>query len=209
MGRPVRVTFKRATARTRLETAVGAVFGAAFLAVAYLLATRGFVVLAGDSSGSEFGVRVVAPALFAFFGLLLMVGAVVGLRRLAQRRVLEVGPDGLWAPAVGHLGWSDVRELRHETYLAPAGRRGGSLLVHRLGIVPVDPARVHLSPAERAVSAMARGYMATFGRLGLSAAETADLTPLGIGATEFEEPFDLVLARVAEYFPITGTVSPP
>lgn len=201
-------TFKRATGRTRVEAALASVFGVAFLLVAYLLATRGFLVLADDSSGSELGVRVVAPLLFGFVGSLMALGAIVAARRLVQRRVLEVGPTGIWTPATGRLSWSDIVEMRHETYFAPASRRGTPMLVHRLGIVPVDPGRIHLSGAERAVSVLSRGYMATIGRLGLSWQGAADLTRFGIGAAEFEMPFDQVLARVSEYFPITGQVSP-
>ena len=180
-----------------------------FLLVAYLWATQGYVFSPGDSEGSALGVRVVGPAMFGFFGLLMALAAVVGLRRLAQRRVLEIGPDGIWAPAVGRLAWREIAEMRHETYAAPAARRGGTMLVHRLGIVPVDPHRIHVSATERVVSLMSRGYMATIGRVSRMWTGAGDLTPLGIIAGEFSVPFDEVLARVREFFPVSEPPGPP
>jgi hypothetical protein len=189
--------------RTVLETATSAVGGVLFLLVAYLLATQGFLFVPGDSSGSALGVRVIGPLIFGLFGLLMAVGAVVGVRRLVQRRVLEVGPDGLWSPAVGRLAWSDIAEIRHEVYAAPAGRRGGSVLVHRLGIVPVDPARVLLPVAERAVQMLSRAYVATIGRAGRTSTGAGSLTRFGVTAAEIDAPFEEVLARVGERFPIS------
>lgn len=186
-------------------SAVGSVL---FLLVAYLLATQGFLFAAGDSSGSALGVRVISPLIFGFFGLLMAVGAVVGARRLLLRRVLEVGPDGLWSPAVGRLAWSDVAEIRHEVYAAPADRRGGTRSVHRLGIVPVEPARIHLPPGERTVQLLSRGYRATFGRAGRFWTGAGALRRFGISSAEFEVPFDEVLARVGEFFAISEPTSP-
>jgi hypothetical protein len=194
--------------RTVEETAISAVGCGLFLLVAYLLATRGFLIAPGDSSGSEVGVRVIGPLIFGFFGLLMAVGAIVGGRRLLLRRVLEVGPDGLWSPAAGRLAWSDVAEIRHETYARPAGRHGGSALIHRLGIVPVDPARIHLPPAERAVQLLSRGYRATLGRAGRRWTGAGGLTTYGISSAELEVSFDEVLARVGEFFPISEPTSP-
>jgi hypothetical protein len=194
--------------RTVLEASTSVVGAALFLLAAYLLATQGFLFAPGDSSGSDLGVRVIGPLMFGFFGLLMAVGAVVGARRLLQRRVLEVGPNGLWSHQVGRLAWSDIREIRHETYAAPAGRRGGSILVHRLGIVPVDAVRIHLSAAESAVQLLSRGYMETVGRAGRFWTGAAALSKYGISAAEIDAPFDEVLARVGEYFPISEPVSP-
>ncbi len=187
---------------------ISAVGGGVFLLAAYLLSARGFLVAPGDSSGSALGVRVVGPLIFGFFGLLMALAAIVGARRLLERRVLEVGPDGLWSPQVGRLAWTDVAEIRHEVYAAPASRRGGTLLVDRLGIVPVDSARLHQPTAERAVQLLSRAYTATVGRAGRSSTGASTLTRFGIRAAEIDAPFDEVIARVGEFVPISGPVSP-
>jgi len=175
--------------------------------VAYLLATQGFLFAPGDSSGSALGVRVIGPLIFGFVGLLMALAAIVGARRLLQRAVLEVGPEGVWSPGVGRLAWSDVAHMRHETYTAPTDRRGGSVLVHRLGIVPVDAARIHLAAAERAVQLLSRGYRATIGRA-RNAFGAGTRTRFGVSAAEIDASFDEVLARVGEYFPILETPGP-
>ena len=193
--------------RTVQETLISVIGGALFLLAAYLLATQGFLFVPGDSSGSTVGVRVIGPLIFGFFGLLMALGALVGVRRLLQRRVLEVGPDGLWSPAVGRLQWSDIAQIRHEVHGTPAGRRGGSVLVQRLGIVPVGAARIHPAPAERVVQLLSRGYMATVGRAGRDSTGAGNLARFGIKAAEIDAPFVEVLARVGEYFPISEPVS--
>ena len=195
--------------RTVLETLTSAVGGGLFLLVAYLLATQGFLLTPGDSSGSTVGVRVIGPLIFGFFGLVMGMAAIIGTRRLLQRRVLEVGPDGMWSPQIGRLAWGDIAEIRHETYAAPADKRGGSVLVHRLGIVPVNPERIALPLAERAAQLLSRGYGATIGRAGRSWSRVSTVSRYGLSAAEIDCPFDEVLARVGEYFPISEpSVSP-
>ena len=189
------------------ETLISAVGGGLFLLVAYSLATRGFLIAPGDSSGSEVGVRVIGPLVFGFSGLLMAVGAVIGARRLLQPRVLEVGPHGLWSPAVGHLAWGDIAEVRHEVYDAPAGRRGGKVSIHRLGIIPAETAAIHLPPVEHAVQLLSRGYRATLGRAGRSASGAGARSRYGISAGELDARFDEVLIRVGEFFPISEPTS--
>jgi cation transporter-like permease len=96
-GSSTRSAFRRPITRPVYETLVSTVGGLIFLLVAYLLATRGLLVAPGDSSGSDLGVRLVAPLIFGACGVLMTLAATIGARRLLQRRVLEVPFDEVLA----------------------------------------------------------------------------------------------------------------
>ena len=82
----------------------------------------------------------------AFFGIYLVLGGVVAVRRGLDPTAIEVGADGVWLPGLGLRPWSEFSDVRLETYRGPAGgsgrRRGVTRVAtyQRLGFVPRDPA---------------------------------------------------------------------
>jgi hypothetical protein len=77
---------------------------------------------------------------FWFFAIVMFLGAVVYARRGSDRRLIEVGPDGIWLPEMGLLAWTEIREVRLETIRA-VGEGDRVVLRRRLGVEPDDPER--------------------------------------------------------------------
>jgi hypothetical protein len=140
---------------------------------------------------------------FGFFGVLLLVGSVVALRRGTDRRLIEVGPEGIWLPEMGRLAWPAIREVRLEIVRGVGG--GGEAIVpyRRLGVVPLDP-DLKPSTAMRLGWGMVQGYARFLKGLapGLRFGND-DLAPFGLGEPEAKSrQIDEALAVVGRYVPI-------
>jgi hypothetical protein len=146
------------------------------------------------------GDRILFGMLMGFFALLLAVGTVDGIRRSGERTALIVGPDGIWTPDLGPLLWSDVAQLRLESYVAPHGE--GATRMRRLGIVPVPRATVPTSGAATLGRGLASAYYNAVGRVQPGLGLGIDhLAPFGIEAYELDVPLEEVLERVREFRP--------
>lgn len=156
-------------------------------------------LVAGLAFGGE---ALWALAGFWFFGIVMILGGVVSLRRGSDLRLIEVGPDGMWLPDMGRLGWSDIREVRLEVL---RGVGGGDRIVpyRRLGVEPMDP-EVRPSGAMRLSWGLFDGYsrflkaMAPGVRFG-----GEDRAPFGFGEPEASRAqLDAVIAVVGRYVEI-------
>ncbi len=201
--------FTRSIIRVVGEVVVAPVGGAALLGLSVwslgrLLEGEFFFVLALAS---------------AFIGALLLVGGLDGLRRGADRRLLEVGPEGLWLPKVGHLSWSAVAAVRLEENrglrrrgearrieVGPDGREvdpADRSVYRRLGIVPADPAIASRAPVSlsrsltRAISSFANSR-----RSDGVVTDVPEMAPFGVSAYEVQGPFEALLASVRRFAPI-------
>lgn len=193
--------FERPVSRVVVDlvaTPLGAVvFGALALAI-----LAGLIRIEGPE-------RFLFAGMAGFFALLLGVGSVVTFRRGLRRTILEVNESGIWTPEMGFLAWSDVAEVRRESYLAPAGGRGGGPRVmrrERLGIVPRAGAEVSSSKAAGLGLGMARGYYGFVGRIAGAEVPSIDhLAPHGIEDYELSVPLDDVVASISHFRPVVDT----
>lgn len=160
---PGSTTFQRPVSRVLVDL-LGAPLGSAlFLGAAWLLVTGTIRPDDGDPLAA-IGARTIAPIFFGAFGLLMAAGIPTALRRGFSRAVLRIGPEGMWTPEMGQLGWDEIAEVRLESVRGFAGGDHeesdssvtiGSVtigsgdtgdipmsLYGRLGIVPRDPGRI-------------------------------------------------------------------
>jgi hypothetical protein len=194
-GRPVPVAvFTRSPMRILLDLVLAPVGALAFFAVAVAM---------------PFG--PIGSVLFGFFGLVMLLGAAVTVRRGVRRRVVEVGPDGIWTPELPRrLAWSEIDKVEAEASVGSAGE-AGLAVYHRLGIWPADRSIAAAAPGRGAAS-LVRGFASVANQLawatgretsvGLS--DPAAMAPFGINAYEIEQDFDELLRAVGRYLPVAG-----
>lgn len=157
---------------------------------------------------------ILFAGLAGFFGVLLLSGVPALFRRGFGRTMLEVGPDGIRHRDVGRLGWSEIREVRLEQTTGSGGSDVPLATYHRVGIVPVDPARTASVPG-----GLARGLVGAFVRFANDQArrrgarrtmtDPSDMAPLGVYAYELEQPIAEIVASFRRYVPVGAAIPPP
>ena len=155
--------------------------------------------------------RLQLSLLIGFFAVLLGLAAVVTFRRGLRRTLLEIDAQGLWTPEMGQLAWTDVDDIRVESYLSPSGRRYGQRMVHRerLGIVPRPGANVRPAKTASAAGGLTRAfYRYLESRVPGLKTGFADLAPFGVEAYELDRPLQEVVARVQEFHNVTRPAGP-
>jgi hypothetical protein len=158
--------------------------------------------------------------LAAFLGSLFLLIGVNQVSKGLGRRMLEVGPDGIWLRGLGRLPWSDVGEVRlEEAHRVPAvavagaeadGRRTGEGTVTRVvdptytrvGIVPGDPELASRDPwgLLGTVTAAMRGAVASM-RPAADGPDPVAPAPYGIASYEIEQPLEQVVASLRRFIP--------
>jgi hypothetical protein len=153
-------------------------------------------------SGADFATRALFVIGFGFFGVLLLSGVPSSIRRGLRPAVLEVGPDGIWTPEMGRLGWVEVAQVRLESVGGFSGDDpgGGTTTYHRLGVVPVDPARaaaVRRSPAW----SLTQGFFNFVRRLrpGADVPDPDEIAPFGVYDYDLGGSLDAAAAAVRLY----------
>jgi hypothetical protein len=147
--------------------------------------------------------------MFVFFGLIMLKGAAITVRRGVRREIAEVGPDGIWtAELPRRLAWDEIERLEVEAARGAAGE--GTAVYTRLGIWPRDEGIAAIAPGRSAVG-MVRGFTSLTnvrgGDQGLS--DPARMAPYGITAFEVEQDFAEVLRSVGRYAQIVGAPERP
>lgn len=189
-----RYRFQRPLERVVIDLLGAPIVAVLFLGVAWLMLTGVF------GTGGDVLAAVLIPLLFGFFGMLLAIAALMGLRRGVRRTVMEIGADGIWTPEMGRLAWSEIEQVRFEYMSATPSIPGGTLQAARLGILPRDR-----SLAERDIpSRLARGMMGGFMNLLRSVGPNRrlaweDWAPFGVQSYELKAPLSEVAARIGEY----------
>jgi hypothetical protein len=149
---------------------------------------------------------IIGPIMFGFFGILMLRGAAVTIRRGIGTTIATVGPDGIWTPELGQLGWSEIAELRVEDFRGIGGSNNNAVVGYeRLGIVPRSHELAERAPGRGAMS-MARGFMSFVNtvRPGTALSDPSKLAPYGIQASELEQPFADVVRSVQRFAPVAG-----
>lgn len=186
------IRFTRSPLRVLMDLVLAPIGGIAFLGFAvFLLGTGGMGIL-----------LALVPA---FFGVLLLAGAGITMRRGIRMQIAVVGPAGIWTPEMGRLAWSQIGELRVEDMRGVGGANNtGTAIYRRLGVVPRDPALAARAPGRMAIG-MVRGFtgLANSLRPGVGLSDPSALAPYGINASEIEQPFEQVVAAVERYMPVT------
>jgi hypothetical protein len=143
----------------------------------------------------------VGGVMFGFFGLVLFTSALIGVRRTIQRRVLEVGQDGIWLATTGLLPWDAIAEVRSDTYVASSTSAGRMNYNTRLSVIPRDGTQIHTSALQGLEDLLLMFWFGTIGRL-VNRGRQAYMR-YGVNAGEIATPYDQVLAKVREFFPVT------
>jgi hypothetical protein len=143
---------------------------------------------------------------FGFFGLLMAAGAIAALRGARTRTAIAVGPDGIWLPQLGHLGWSDVAEVRLESFAGPAGGDDAAprtATYRRLGIVPKDPTlAARRTASERLGWGLASAYYRFAApRIGR---RPIDFAPFGVSDDDLAAPLDVLVETIRPYHAVVG-----
>jgi hypothetical protein len=191
-------TFRRSPIRVIGELVLAPVGGIGFLAFA------GFLLVQVSTNPEAF----LFAALAGFFGILLLSGVPVVLRRGLGTTLLEVGPNGIWHRDIGWLAWDELAEVRLERNIGAAGGEGAALASYeRLGIVPRDAARVAgvsgglTRRLAGAFIRFANGQARSRGvRRGMT--EIEDTAPLGVYAYELGGSFQTLLDSVRRFMPV-------
>jgi hypothetical protein len=204
-GRPDadgRYRFTRPSWRIWFDLLAAPIGAAAFGIFAFAVATGAI-----PGAGPE---RIAIAGLLGLFAALLTAASVIGFARGFNPNLLVVGPDGIWQPEMGHVAWSDIAEIRRESYLTPSGGSGLSSPVarhHRLGIVPRPEAGVQPSGALTAAHGLAQAYQGLIARHAPHlSADLGRLAPFGVDDHELSVPLDEVIACVKQYFPVSEAV---
>jgi hypothetical protein len=183
--------FTRSPMRILVDLALAPFGGVLFLGGAFLFLGLGPMFWIGS-------------LVFGFFGVFMLWGATITMRRGVRRAVAEVGPDGLWTPELPRrLAWSEIERLEVEAAVAPAGDSG--LAVYgRLAIWPRDGGLAVAAPGRGAI-----GMARFFTRLVNSAApgglsDPSKMAPFGIQAYEIEQDFGELLRSVGRYAEVVG-----
>jgi hypothetical protein len=143
---------------------------------------------------------------FGFFGILMLTGAAVTVRRGIGMTVATVGPGGIWTPELGQLPWTEIAELRIEDPTGIGGPNNGTTTTYRrLGIVPRTQELIENAPGRDAMS-LARGFMSFVNTLkpGTGLSDPTALAPYGIQAYETEQPFADIIRSVQRFAPVAG-----
>jgi hypothetical protein len=198
-GEPDRTTYRyrRPAYRVVLDLLGPPLIAVAFLGVAFLF-------LNGTIKPNDIVASVLGPLFFGLFGVLLALATITNLRRGFSRTLLEVGPDGVWTPEMGRLGWASIAEVRLERPgVRRVGRRSGSGYL-RLGILPVAGAGVRPGWSARASAALIDRVTRLTSR---GQAELSDAAPFGISAYEIGVPLTEVIGRFRAYVAVVDRAS--
>jgi hypothetical protein len=214
-------TFRRPTSRVVVDLLGPPIGTVLFLGAAWLLVT-GTIRPDGGDPLAAVGAQFVAPIFFGAFGLLMAAGIPSAWRRGLDPTVLRIGPDGMWTPEMGQLGWDEITEVRLESVRGFGGgdheESGTSVTIGsvtlggrdsaeipmamygRLGIVPRDPARgqaVRRSLAWR----MTSGLLSAARSLRPSARvqDLDELAPFGVYAYDIGGALGPAVAAVERY----------
>ncbi|HJW21142.1 MAG TPA: hypothetical protein VJ506_01805, partial [Candidatus Limnocylindrales bacterium] len=147
---------------------------------------------------------VVGTAMFVFFGVIMLKGAAITVRRGLRRAVAEVGPDGIWTPELPRrLAWHEIERLAVEAARGAAGE--GTAIYARLGIWPRDAGIALLAPG-RSATGMVRGFTSVVntGSRGAGLSDPSKMAPYGISAFEVEQDFGEVLRSIGRYATVIG-----
>ena len=142
----------------------------------------------------------------AFFGVLMLKGAAVTLRRGVGLTVATVGPGGIWTPELGQVAWSEIAELRVEDATGVAGGETAATTTYRrIGIVPRSQELIANAPGRDAIGMVKAfsGFVNTI-RPGTGLSDPSKMAPYGIQAYEIEQPFADLVRSVQRYAPIAG-----
>jgi hypothetical protein len=170
--------------------------------------------------------------LLFFGGIATLIGTLVLLTGLNAyrnglgRRMLEVGPDGLWMRGLGWLPWSAVGEVRLDE-AHPAGAAGtadgaGSTdglgpatptravppRYTRVAIVPRVPEHAPGSPAGQSAALVAGIGTVVRRRLGARRGGPATSARHGLRAYEVERPLEEVVASLRRFAPTASVAAP-
>jgi hypothetical protein len=185
--------FTRSPMRILVDLVLAPLGGVAFLGLAFLILGYGPMAW-------------IASAMFGFFGILILGGAAVTVRRGAQATVLEIGPGGIRLMDLERrLAWSEIDHLEVEVARG-AGASGGLAQYRRLGIWPRDQELAVHAPG-RALVGVGAAFAGFTNRLIGTAAGMSDpskMAPFGIWAYEIEQDFAELLRSVGRYAPIVG-----
>jgi hypothetical protein len=107
---------------------------------------------------------------------------------------VEVGSSGIWLRGIGAFAWSELTEVRHETFVGPAGR-SGLRRYERLSVVPIDQNRKGPRSARAGIALANAYYGAILPAIGRAAVQ---LAPLGLMADEIND-FQVLLDIVRKY----------
>jgi len=183
--------FTRSPMRVFVDLVAAPIAGLAFLGVAIaILFTPAFL----------------GSIVFGFFGILMLQGAAVTVRRGIGMTVATVGPGGIWTPELGQLPWSEIAELRIEDATGIGGANNTTTTTYRrLGIVPRSQALIENAPGRGAMG-MARAFISFVNtiRPGTGLSDPTTLAPYGIQAYETEQPFADVVSSVQRFAPVAG-----
>lgn len=149
---------------------------------------------------------IIGPIMFGFFGILMLRGAAVTVRRGIGTTIATVGPDGIWTPELRQLAWSEIAELRVEDATGVGGTNNTATATYRrLGILPKSAELAARAPGRGAMG-MVRGYMSLANtiRPGSNLSDPTKLAPYGIQAAELEQPFADVVRSVQRFASVTG-----
>jgi hypothetical protein len=192
-GQPGSVeVFTRSPMRILVDLALAPLGGIGFLAFAILLLGTGPMGWIGS-------------AVFAFFGILVLRGAAITMRRGWRRAVAEVGPDGIWMLELPRrLRWDEIDRLEVERSRGSAGS-AGTAEYRRLGVWPRDRELAARAPGRGEVG-MVRAFAAVVNRMapGAGISDPAAMAPYGISAYEIEQDFPELLRSVGRYARIVG-----
>lgn len=167
----------------------------------------GFLVMAAIVAVAMPIIGLAIAILPLFFGVLLLRGSLITMRRGVRFTIAEVGPGGIWTPELGRsLGWDEIADIRVEDMTGVGGSNNTSTAVYRrLGIVPKDDDLIRAAPGRGAMT-MARGFMRLVNtmRPGTGLSDPTALAPYGINASEVEQPFEAVIRAVERFAPVRG-----
>lgn len=182
--------FTRSPMRVLVDFVLGPIGGVAFLVAAVVSLPT-----------------IIGPIMFGFFGILMLRGASVTVRRGLRPTVATVGPDGIWTPELGReLPWSEIAELRVEDAYGVGGSNSSSVVGYRrLGIVPRSAELIETAPGRGAMG-MVRGFMSLVNtiRPGTGLSDPMLLAPYAIQGYEIEQPFAEVVRSVQRFAPVAN-----
>lgn len=144
-------------------------------------------------------------------GLWTVIDAVASFADGADRRVVEVGQDGVWLPDTGYRPWTDFADIRLEPAALTTDVSHLALprLVRprRLGFVPRDPTITQTDPPAPRLARTARRVRDRVVAMTLRA--KAPSAPLGVNEREIgRRQFERLIAAVGNEVPLGGLDDP-
>lgn len=189
--RPAVDVFTRSPMRILMDLVLAPIGGIAFIGGSFMWLAAGPVALVGTP-------------MFLFFGILMLRGAAITVRRGVRRAIAEVGPDGIWTPELPRrLAWNEIERVEAEI---ARGSGGDGLATHkRLGIWPRSRELAERAPG-RGATAMVRQFVGLVNATSPQArvSDPAQMAPFGISAFEIEQDFPEVLRSVGRYATVVG-----